>query len=98
MKKIFPRFSAGLVILLALSLVLLFAGTAISMEVTVSGEINDEYQLIARDGTIYEIADTEAGNELVTHIGSVVEVVGTLQEDEEGVKIISVSSFKILEE
>lgn len=98
MKKIFPKLSTGLVVLLAVSMVIAFAGTAISMEVTVTGEINDEYQLIAKDGTIYEIADTAAGNELVTYIGSVAEVVGTVQEDEEGVKILSVSSFKILAE
>ena len=98
MKKIFPRFSTILVFLFAFSLVLSFAGTAISTEVTITGEINDEYQIVARDGNIYEIADTDSGNELLNFIGSVAEVQGTVEENEEGIKVITVASFKILSE
>jgi hypothetical protein len=61
------------------------------------GEVNDQYQIVARDGTIYEIADTETGDQVLQFIGSVVEVTGQVQEDD-GVKIIDVKSFKLKEE
>ena len=98
MKKLFLRFSIGLVVLCAILLAISAPVMSVPNQVTIIGEINDQYQITARDGFVYEIADTDAGNELLTHIGRVAEVVGTVQEDEEGIKIIYVSSFKILEE
>jgi hypothetical protein len=34
-------------------------------QVTLTGEINDSYQVVADDGQTYEVADNEKGNELV---------------------------------
>ena len=61
--------------------------------VTIVGEVNDEYQIVAKDGMIYEIADTELGNEILKHIGEVVEVTGDVEE-EDGVKVLDVKSFE----
>jgi hypothetical protein len=65
--------------------------------VTIVGEVNDQYQILFKDGTIYEIADTEKGDEVLQFIGSVVEVTG-LVEEEDGVKVLDVKSFKAKDE
>jgi len=61
------------------------------------GEVNDQYQIVAQDGIIYEIADTELGNEVLKLTGAVVEVTGDVKE-EDGVKVLDVKSFKAKEE
>jgi hypothetical protein len=97
MKKFFSRFSIGLVMLCSILLVISAPVMSESKQVTIIGEINDAYQIVARDGNIYEIGDTEIGNELLTFIGSVAEVTGTVEEEDD-VKVIYVAAYKILEE
>jgi hypothetical protein len=97
MKKFSTRVSIVLVVLLAFSVVLSSPVIAEPTSVTIVGEINDQYQIVAKDGTIYEIADTELGNELLTHIGEVAEVTGDVEE-EDGVKVLEVKSFQTREE
>ncbi|MFH2219667.1 MAG: hypothetical protein ABII68_08410 [Pseudomonadota bacterium] len=96
MKRMRSKFSICIAALLALSLIFSIPAMAAS-KITVVGEINDEYQIVGRDGNIYEIADTDMGNQLLNFIGSVVEATGTVQE-EEGIKILFVESFKIMGE
>lgn len=96
MKRMCSRMSICIAALLALSLIFSIPAMAAS-KITVVGEINDEYQIVGRDGNIYEIADTDTGNQLLNFIGSVAEVIGTVQE-EEGIKILFVESFKIMGE
>ena len=93
MKKIFSRFSIAFVVLLAFLVFLSSPVIAEPTSVTIVGEVNDEYQIVAKDGTIYEIADTELGHDLLKHIGAVVEVTGDV-EDEDGVKVLDVKSFE----
>jgi predicted NodU family carbamoyl transferase len=98
MKKISSRFSIAFAVLLAFSV--FFSSPVIATEtttVTIVGEVNDQYQIVTKDGTIYEIADTETGDQVLQFIGSVVEVTGQVEEDD-GVKIIDVKSFKPKEE
>ena len=88
-------------IIFALLLIWLMLPTAaIAMEeqqkVTITGEVNEESQIVGRDGIIYEIAITEVGNEVMSYIGAVVEVRGTLVV-ENNVNIIYITSFKLLE-
>lgn len=96
MKKTYSRVSICIAALLSLVLIFSIPAMAAS-KVTVIGEINDEYQIVGRDGTVYEIADTDTGNMLLNYVGSVAEVTGTVQE-EEGFKVLYVESFKILGE
>jgi len=65
-------------------------------ETTITGMINDTYQIVADNGTVYEVADTDMGNDLLNNVGKTVEVMGEVVE-EEGVKVINVKSYKILE-
>ena len=93
MKKKFGRFSIVFVVLFAFSVFLSSPVIAEPTSVTIVGEVNDEYQIVAKDGMIYEIADTELGNEILKHIGEVVEVTGDVEE-EDGVKVLDVKSFE----
>ena len=97
MKNIFYRFSIVFVVLFAFSVFLSSPVIAEPTSVTIVGEVNDEYQIVAKDGTVYEIADTELGNEVLKHIGEVVEVTGDVDE-EDGVKVLDVKSFQTKEE
>ena len=66
-------------------------------EMTIVGEVNYSYQIMA-DGQIYEVANTAMGDDLVmNYIAEKVEVTGTVEENEE-MKIITVTSFKVVPE
>ena len=66
-------------------------------EVTLVGEVNDNFQLYAQ-GNIYEVADTPEGNDLVTnYISEKVEVVGSVEVVGENL-ILTVRSFKVVPE
>ena len=68
---------------------------AFATEISIVGEVNYYYQIIA-DGQIYEVANTTIGDELViNHIAEKVEVTGTVKEKGK-VKIITVKSFKVV--
>jgi hypothetical protein len=97
MRKYLSRFSIVFVVLFAFSVFLSSPVIAEPTSVTIVGEVNDQYQIVAKDGTIYEIADTELGNEVLKHIGEVVEVTGDVEEDD-GDKILDVKSFQTKEE
>jgi cell division protein FtsL len=86
-------------VLVALVLMASVPMTAMASEpVTIQGEINDSYQIVDSNGQVYEIAETEKGNDLVeNHIGEKAKVVGTLQQDQD-VKIITITAFEILAE
>ena len=84
-------------ILAVLVLILMLATPVLATEVTLIGKVNDSYQIETDQGDVYEVADTEMGNELLNHIGKKVEVTGTVAE-EEGVKTITVAVYVVLEE
>lgn len=82
-----------------LFLVALSFGPALSAdEVTIVGTVNDYYQIETDDGEAYEIGDSEQGDKLVDHIGARVKVTGTVEEDEDGAKVIMVTSFVVIQE
>lgn len=82
---------------LSVLLVALFCATAISAdEKTITGKINNDQQLVADDGTIYEVADSEKGDELIAITDNKVSVTGTVAE-KEGQKTIDVTGFKVIE-
>ena len=83
--------------ILTFALAVLFAGNATCGEaITIVGTVNDTYQIETEDGAIYDIGDTEKGQEVGELIGQQVKVQGTVEE-EEGVKVISITAFEIFE-
>ncbi|MGD9367762.1 MAG: hypothetical protein PVH87_18830 [Desulfobacteraceae bacterium] len=77
--------------------IIIFAAAASGAEITLVGEVNDNYQFYA-NGQLYEVAETPEGNDLVlNYISAKVEVVGTVEEKED-MKIITVRSFRVVPE
>lgn len=75
----------------------IFATPCLADEVTIIGEVNDNYQIVA-DGQIYEVAENAIGVDLVTkYISQTVRVIGTIEEKDD-MKIITVTSFKVVTE
>ena len=94
MDKKFRWIAAG--ITCVFSFILICSNPVFAGEITITGTINDTYQIVTEDGTVYEVADTDMGNDLLDHIDKTVEVTGDVVE-EEGAKVINVKSYKILE-
>ena len=66
-------------------------------EVTLVGEINDEYRLVA-DGEVYDIAETPVGDDLArNYISMKVQVTGTVEEGTEP-EMITVRTFEVVDE
>lgn len=90
MKRHIKKISLGILIM---GLTVFLSGIAVAgSEVSISGVINEDGQLVDNNGMAYDIADTEAGGELMEMTGSKVTVKGSVMEAE-GTKIITVSSF-----
>ena len=86
----------------ALFVVVMMSGVALSgekkaaeQEIMITGTINDANQLVDKDGQAFGVADNEQGKELLTHVGELVEVKGTVMESE-GQKQINVSAYKVI--
>jgi len=78
------------------SFILICSTPIFAEETTITGTINDTYQIVSDNGTVYEVADTDMGDDLLNNVGKTVEVTGVVME-EEGIKVINVKSYKILE-
>lgn len=91
------RSVAGIVTLLAVSLFLL--APAMANEVTITGKVNDNFQIVANDGMVYEVADNEMGNQLLEqHVGKTVEVTGEIFKPPDGQDtIINVIAYTVLD-
>jgi len=93
-----------LLVVCALFMVVMMSGVALSadkkaidQESMITGTINDTNQLVDKDGQAFGVADNEQGKELLTHVGEIVEVKGTVMESE-GQKQIDVSAYKVIKE
>ena len=90
MKKNTKKIFLGILII---GLTVFLSGIAVAgSEVSISGVINEDGQLVDDNGMAYDIAENDPGNEVMEMVGSKVTVKGTVMEAE-GTKIITVSSF-----
>lgn len=95
MQKSYKFLWLGLALAIALNLSMAVPGLA--GEVTLIGEVNDSYQLVA-DGQLYEIADTPKGNEMAENfISAKVKVTGVVEEQND-MKTITVTDFQVIAE
>lgn len=94
MGKKFKWITAGIICILSFALIC--SNPVFAKEVTITGTVNENYEIVASDGTTYEVADTDMGNDLLDHVGETVEVLGEVTQVE-GAKVINVKSYKILE-
>ena len=91
--KILPTAMISILFLMVFTVGGLFAA-----DTTITGEVDDQYQIYSTDGDIYVIADTETGTQLATeHINEMVEVVGQVDySEEDDMKVITVKKYKII--
>ena len=86
-----------MVSLMVVVVVVMLGGIAGAAEkVKIVGTVNGENQIDTDDGESIDIAETDAGNELMMEIGKKVEVIGTVA-GEGDKKEVTVESFKVLE-
>lgn len=64
--------------------------------VTITGTINEDYQLVSKQGTVYEIAETEAGDVMVQYVGEEVIAKGTVSTIDDQ-RVLFVVSFEFVE-
>jgi hypothetical protein len=62
----------------------------------ISGTVNYDFQLVTAEGKIYDIAESEAGDELVRYTGMKVVARGTV-EVVDGLNVLTVKSFDFVE-
>lgn len=80
-----------------LSIAFIF-GIAFSADTkTITGTVNDDYQIVTDDGTAYTVEASETGDEVVELVGQKVKVTGTVEESE-GENMITVTSYVVIEE
>lgn len=92
-----PNFkkAAVLAVMMVLALV---AGAAVAVETqTVVGIVTDGFQIEAEDGSVYDIADSEKGTELLAQVGKKVMAKGTVV-IEGDYKTLTIESFTVLGE
>ena len=94
MKKNMKKIFSGILII---GFIALLAGMAAAAdEVSITGTINGDSQLVDDSGTAYDIGDNEKGDEVMELVGKKVSVKGTVMEAE-GTKIITITSFNVIE-
>jgi hypothetical protein len=94
MNKKIGWIAAGIICVYAF--ILICSNPVFASEITITGTINDTYQIVADNGTVYEVADTDMGNDMLDHVGKTVKVIGEVIE-EDGVKVINVKSYNVME-
>jgi hypothetical protein len=80
----------------ALIIVIFLSGTAISAKnKTIIGKINDNYQIVTADGSIYEVEGNAQGDEVVNLVGRQVRATGIVEESD-AMNIITISSYEVI--
>jgi hypothetical protein len=92
------RLVGGMVALVFAAFVMIPLQGLATDSVTIQGEVSESNQIVHSDGQVFEIADTEAGNDLADNfIGEKVKVTGTVEKDGD-VQVITVMSFETMAE
>ena len=85
------------IIVVALALVAFLSGAAYADdEKTIMGTVNTDNQIVTADGTVFEVADTDTGTDVVELVGQTVKVTGTIEELEKS-KIITITGYQIVQ-
>ena len=65
--------------------------------VTIVGYVNDQYQIVDAEGTVFEIADSEKGEEVAELVDRKLRVTGSLM-DADGTPIIEIIMYEVMED
>lgn len=85
------------VLIMVLATALVWSPQIFAAEITITGKINDMYQIVTDTGETYEVADNDLAGEVLENVGQTVKITGTLVEDASDVKTILVSAYEIIE-
>lgn len=86
-----------MVCMLVLGFVAYFSGSAAAGKaVVIEGTLNEDLELVAEDGKIYEIGENDMAETLLSHKGKRIKIKGNL--DDEYDDVIIVTSFDVLED
>jgi hypothetical protein len=84
--------------ILIIGLTVFISGIALAgSQISISGVINEDGQLVDGNDIAYDLAENEQGEQIMEMVGQKVAVKGTVMDDE-GTKVITVTEFKLLEE
>ena len=79
-------------------MVAFLSGLAISEDrIVVTGTVNSDYQIVADNEQVFEIADNEIGDELAKLVNKKVKATGTVEEAD-GQKMLMVISYEVIED
>ncbi len=89
----------GLTLLFCVLFVLFVSGVPALAEeqVTILGTVNALYQIVTEDQQVYDVAESEKGDEVAEMVGQKVKVTGTVEEQDD-IKVIMVSAYEVIEE
>ena len=62
---------------------------------TIIGKVNDNYQIVTADGSIYEVEGNAQGDEVVNLVGRQVRATGIVEESD-AMNIITISSYEVI--
>jgi len=83
-------------VLCVMIIVVFLSETAISGNIkTITGKVNENYQIVTAGGKIYEVEGNEKGDEVVNLVGKQVRATGTVEETED-INIISITSYEVI--
>jgi hypothetical protein len=86
-------FLISLIILVTMATGISLAGKT----VTIVGFVNEEYQIVDEEGTVYEIADSDKGEEVAELTGRKLKVTGNML-DADGTPIIDITRYELLDD
>jgi hypothetical protein len=79
-------------------LIAILSTIAVAAEnVTITGTVNESYQIVDDSGTVYDVAESEKGNEVIELIGKKVQIIGTVVDDD-GTRVVTVVSYTVVDE
>ena len=89
----------GLALLLCVLFFLLVSAVPAlaGQQVTILGTVNASYQIVTEDQQVYDVAESEKGDEVAEMVGQKVKVTGTVEEQDD-IKVIMVSAYEVIEE
>jgi hypothetical protein len=63
---------------------------------TITGTVNDNGQIVTDAGKVYDVVESEMGDEVAEMVDKKVKVTGTVQEDEDQM-MITITNYEVLE-
>ena len=81
----------GFCFVLVVALASIVCASAYASTITVICKVTDDFHIVTENGTVYEVADTDKGGDLLFHLDKKVSVTGVIPDDEDS-KVIGVIS------